>query len=254
MRAFILAAGEGTRLRPLTDSAPKPMISVGGRPILEHNIRLLAAAGVDEIAINLHYKPEAVTSYFGDGRRLGVHIYYSYEERLLGTAGALAPLADRLDSTFFIIYGDNFSTCDLRRLAEFHVRHDAAVTMAIFERPDVTASGIVDLDRNDRITRIIEKPQPDEIFSHWVNAGILVCEPSIFNLIPRDRPSDLSRDVIPALLHDGAPVFGYKMSAAERLWWIDTIEDYRATTEAFTRSGRFDCPAVRSAGCGTSPR
>src|SRR5690348_4118791 len=106
MRALILAAGEGTRLRPLTSERPKPMLPVGGTPILEHLIVLLRNHGIDEIAINLHYKPEAITDHFGDGRRFGVQLTYSPEAELLGSAGAAKQLDWFLSDTFLVLYGD----------------------------------------------------------------------------------------------------------------------------------------------------
>src|ERR1700676_2990811 len=116
MRAFVLAAGEGRRLRPLTERVPKPMIEIRGRPILEHNVRLLVRHGFDDITINTHYLPDVVTAHFGDGRKFGARISYSHEDELLGTAGALNAVRARFDETFAVLYGDNLTTCDLSRL------------------------------------------------------------------------------------------------------------------------------------------
>jgi NDP-sugar pyrophosphorylase family protein len=113
VKGFIPAAGEGRRLRPYTDSRPKPMIEIGGRPLLEYNVRALAEAGVTRIFINTHYHPEVVKQHFGDGSRFGVHVTYLYEPVLLGTAGALLPIAHESDGRFIILYGDNLSDCDL---------------------------------------------------------------------------------------------------------------------------------------------
>ncbi len=225
---MVLAAGEGTRLRPLTDDRPKPMIEIAGAPILEHNVRLLAAHGVKEIVVNLHYKPEAIEHYFGDGSRFGVSIVYSHEEHLLGTAGGLKKMERAFTGgDFFLVYGDNLTTLDLGALAAHHRERGAVLTMALFEREDPRQSGIVGLDGDDRIVRFLEKPKDDEIFSHWVNAGFLVLSPRLLDAIPAGRPSDFGRDVVRELLARNEPVYGYRMS--EPLWWIDSVEDYERT-------------------------
>jgi NDP-sugar pyrophosphorylase family protein len=227
MKAFLLAAGEGQRLRPFTAARPKPMIEVHGRPLLEYNVRALAALGVVDIVINTHYRADAIQSYFGDGAAWGVRIAYSFEPELLGTAGALLPVAAQLDQTFILVYGDNLTDCDLRRVVARHRAAGALATIAVFERPDVLASGIVGIDDAGRVTRFLEKPRPDEVFSHWVNAGIMVFEPGVLDFIPRGRPSDIGRDVLPAILAAGAPIAAYQMD--EHLWWIDSTDDYART-------------------------
>ena len=224
MKAMLLAAGEGRRLRPLTADLPKPMVRVGGRPILEYNVRLLAQHGINELVINLHHHPEAVSSYFGDGRRWGVSITYSYEPELLGTAGAVKRVAQLFTETFFVLYGDNLTTCDLERLLAYHRCKGGIGTVVLHYREDPTASGIAELDGTDRITRFLEKPHREEVFSHWVNAGLLVLEPEVVDYIPADRPSDFGRHILPTLLADGQALYGYRMS--EPLWWIDTLADY----------------------------
>jgi len=226
MRAFLLAAGEGQRLRPLTNSLPKPMISVRGRPILEHNVRLLAAHGIRDIVINTHYLPATVMEHFGDGSKLGVRIAYSHETSLLGTAGALNPVRATLGERFLLMYGDNLSTCNLSRMFE---KHDggAIATVALFQRDDVSQSGIALLESDDRITAFVEKPERGQEVSHWVSAGVLVLEADIFEFIPPRGSSDIGRDVLPAALAAGKRVDGYRM--AEHLWWIDSIADYDRT-------------------------
>ncbi len=239
MRAFVLAAGEGRRLRPLTDAVPKPMIEIAGRPLLEYNVRMLARFGITEIFVNLHHRAEVVRDYFGDGSAFGVRMTYSYEPELLGTAGALVPVRDALRERFLLLYGDNLTTCDLDRMRAAHPE-GALATVALFERDDVSQSGVVAFaggDEPDRIASFIEKPQPGQAPSHWVSAGIMLFEPSIFEFIPPRGPSDIGRDVLPAALAAGAHVHGYRMR--ERLWWIDSLEDYRRTNAD---------PAVRALG------
>ena len=225
MKAMILAAGQGTRLRPLTDHIPKPMVLVAGKPILEHNLELLTRHGISDVVINLHHQPQTIVDHFGDGSRWGVHITYSFEPELLGTAGAVKRVQEQFDSTFLVLYGDNLTTCDLTRLTVFHQAKGGIATIALHYRDDPTASGIATLDDRDRITRFVEKPMPHQIFSLWVNAGILVLEPEVLDVTPEGGPSDLGRDLFPSLLARGEAIYGYRMSQGEYLWWIDTPED-----------------------------
>lgn len=225
MKAMILAAGEGTRLRPLTDHIPKPMVLVAGKPILEHNLELLTRHGISDVVINLHHQPQTIVDHFGDGSRWGVHITYSFESELLGTAGAVKKVREQFDSSFLTLYGDNLTTCDLGRLVIFHQAKGGIATIALHYRDDPTASGIATLDDRDRITRFVEKPKSHQVFSHWVSAGILVLEPEVLDAIPDTMPSDLGRDLFPSLLARGETICGYRMSQGEDLWWIDTPED-----------------------------
>jgi NDP-sugar pyrophosphorylase family protein len=234
LRALVLAAGKGERLRPLTDDRPKPMIEIAGKPILRYNLELLANAGIHEAAVNLHYRPESIRERLGD-ECAGVAITYVYEPELLGTAGAARNVSAFLrGDDFAVVYGDNLSTIDLAKLIALHRRSDADVTLAVFHRQDVGASGIVGLDDSARVTRFLEKPREDEIFSHWVNAGYLVAKPSVLDAIPAQGPSDFGRDVLPQLLARGARIYGYRMT--EDLWWIDSPADYQRTVAAFERA------------------
>jgi NDP-sugar pyrophosphorylase family protein len=225
VRAFILAAGEGRRLGTLTEHVPKPMIEIRGRPILEHTIKRLSAFGVRDFIVNTHHHSEAIVSYFGDGAAFGVRMTYSYEPALLGTAGALNPVRDLLDSTFLLVYGDNLTTCRLDRLIATHRPGDLA-TIAVFQREDVAQSGVVELDADDRVTAFVEKPDV-AVESHWVNAGLIILEPRIFEFIPPGGFSDFGRTVLPAALEAGERLSAYKMS--EQLWWIDSLQDYERT-------------------------
>jgi NDP-sugar pyrophosphorylase family protein len=202
---------------------------------LEHNVRLLVRHDIRDIIINLHHKPEVIRSHFGDGSKFGAHITYSWEPDLLGTAGAVKQVAPEFDKPFLVWYGDNLTDCDLTRLITFHRARGGCATMALFYREDVTASGIVRLNEEARILEFLEKPRSDQVFSHFVNAGILVLEPSLLHQIPIGI-SDFGRDILPDLLTHGQPIFGYRMN--EQLWWIDTPEDY-ANTLALAESGEL---------------
>jgi NDP-sugar pyrophosphorylase family protein len=228
---MILAAGQGARLRPLTESIPKCMVPIGGKPLLEHTILWLRKYGVTDLIINLHHLPQVVKDYFGDGQKWGVQITYSIEEEPLGTAGGVKNVERFFHGPFFVWYGDNLSTCDLHRLYNFHQTNGGVATIALHYREDPTASGIVGLDGNDRITRFLEKPTPDQVFSHWVSAGIFVLEPEVLEAIPAEGTPDFGRDVFPGLLADGQPLYGYRMSPDENLWWIDTPDDLQSVQE-----------------------
>jgi NDP-sugar pyrophosphorylase family protein len=205
------------------------MLRIAGKPILEHNIRLLTSSGIEEIAVNTHHRPEAISEYFGDGAAFGVRMTYSHEVELHGTAGALLPLCEFLSSTFLVLYGDNLTTCDLPALFRFHHSKGGVASLAVYRREGATAGGIVAIGEGDRIERFLEKPGEDQIFSSWVNAGIMVCEPSILERIPSGF-SDFGKDVIPKMISDGAAIFAYRMAdPQERLWWIDSPEDYERT-------------------------
>ncbi len=231
-KAMLLAAGKGTRLRPLTETVSKCMVMIAGKPILEHNVERLKSYGVREVVINLHYQPDSITAHFGDGSRLGVHITYSFEPELLGTAGAVRKVAAMFDAPFFVWYGDNLSDCRLDRLWHLHAARGGVATIALHHRDDPTQSGIVGLDTDDRILRFLEKPRAEQVFSHWVSAGILVLEPQALDAIAANESVDFGRDVFPKLLEQGEALFGYRMAADEHLWWVDTLADYASVQSA----------------------
>ena len=154
---------------PLTDHMPKCMVPVAGKPALEHTIEWLKRFGIRELVINLHYLPEVVQGYFKDGSRWGVHITYSFELQIMGTAGALKLAASRtathFEEPFILWYGDNLSTCNIDQLIAQHQTKSTLATIALFQRQDVTHSGIVGLDTSNRITRFLEKPREEQVFS-----------------------------------------------------------------------------------------
>jgi len=235
MKAMLLSAGLGTRLRPLTDRLPKCMVPVAGKPVLQWNIEWLRSQGVVDLVVNLHHHPETVTGYFGDGNAFGVRLEYSFEPELLGTAGALWGARRFLSAPqFWVLYADNLVNCSLERMESLHLAHKATLTMGLFWREDVSASGVVGLDGNDRVTGFKEKPAAHEVLSHWVNAGIYLCEARVLEFIPPGRTSDFGHDILPAMLTAGEPMYGYTLGLGENLNWIDTPEDL-ARTEAILR-------------------
>ena len=235
MKAILLAAGLGTRLRPLTDTLPKCMISVGGKPVLQRNIEWLHSQGIDDLVINLHHCPEAVTDYFGNGRDFGVRINYSYEDKLWGTAGAVQRAKEMLGpERFLVVYADNLLDCNLLRLYTVHTSRQAFLTMALFWRQtNVSASSTVSFDPDGRVTAFKEKPRSHEVQSHWINAGLLLCEPEIMQFIPDNQPTDFGHAVFPALLKANKRVYSYTMQSHETLRWIDTPADLAHTDSLY---------------------
>jgi NDP-sugar pyrophosphorylase family protein len=231
MKAMLLAAGRGERLRPLTDTTPKCMLSFRGRPLLEHWIDKLRAFGICDVVINLHHLPETVVNYFGSGERWDMRIQYSREQELLGTSGALRqvkPLFE--DERFLVILADSQSTCALHDLVEFHERCGSVATMAACWIEDPQASGIVGFDDQGRITRFLEKPTTEQVFSHYINAGVYVFEPEVFDYIPAARVSDFSLDVFPQMLEAKASLYAYRYDGY--VLKFDTVEDCKRS-EAF---------------------
>ncbi len=209
MKGMILAAGEGRRLRPLTNHTPKPMLPIAGRPLLEHVITHLRDCDVTNLAINLHHLPGAVMNYFGDGSRWGVKLRYSLEEQLLGSAGGVKRLQSFFDETFIVYYGDVFTQTDLWPMIALHQHTGALVTMGLYHVPDPWNRGIVQLDKRQRIIRFAEKPARDQVFSHLANAGIYVMEPKVLERISPGEVSDFGSDVFPRLLAEGVTMSGY---------------------------------------------
>ncbi|MCL4539984.1 MAG: nucleotidyltransferase family protein [Bacteroidetes bacterium] len=207
MKALILAAGKGERLKGTIDNIPKPMIEYRGKPVLQHNIELCRKYGIREIFINTHHMADVIKSYFGDGSAFGVKIVYSFEIEMLGTAGALNNFRDHLSGEeFFVLYGDNFSGFGLNSLVEEYRKHDCIGIIAFHYREDVSQSGVGEFAADGRILRFVEKPKPGCSDSHWVNAGIYYLSPEILKYIP-EGGSDFAKDVIPGLLERGLPLY-----------------------------------------------
>ncbi|MFA6109966.1 MAG: nucleotidyltransferase family protein [Candidatus Latescibacterota bacterium] len=237
---MVLAAGKGSRLRPLTDTCPKPMIPIGGRPLLEHVVRLLARHGFDELVVNLHHLPQPIQDHLGDGSRWGVRIRYSLEPELLGTAGAVRRVAAFFDEPFLVYYGDNLANFDLTALWHTHRDSGAVATLGLLWMDEPTTRGIVGLDPHGRVDRLIEKPRPEEIFSDYlVNAGTYVLEPSVLDWIPASGACDFAREVFPRLLAAGMPLAGHRLQG--ELLSTDTLERYRQAEEAVA-NGAFALP------------
>ncbi len=213
MRAMILAAGKGMRLRPLTDSIPKPLIDVAGRPMIAYPLELLRRAGVQEVVINLHHLGGQIRAALGDGKLSGVRILYSEEDPILDTGGAIAAARDYLSGEpFVVLNADTFIDIRLQDVIDFHHRHGALATMVVRADPDAARKDDIRVDTGQRIRRILGHCHPastmTESLPRLFYAGIQVFDPRIFEYLPGGVYS-ITRDVYPRLLAADEPVCGY---------------------------------------------
>ncbi len=216
MKAMIMAAGIGTRLRPLTDPIPKPMVPILNTPVMEYAVKLLRMHGIKEIITNTHYQPKYITDYFGQGQDFGVELQYSYEEELLGTAGGVKNNRDFLDQTFFVLSGDALTDINLTEMYQFHKENRSLATIALKAVKIVSDYGVVVTDPSGKIKAFQEKPKPAEALSQVANTGIYLFEPEIFDFIP-DGFYDFGRELFPKLLEMQVPFYGFETSD----YWCD---------------------------------
>ncbi len=212
MKAMVLAAGLGTRLRPLTYEITKPMVPVLDRPVMEHIVDLLERHEFDGVIANLHYFPETIREHFGE------RISYRYEQELLGTAGGVRACADFFgDESFLVISGDALTDIDLRAFAARHRDSGGIATLAVKQVADTREYGVVLHDREGRITGFQEKPAPEEALSELGNCGIYMFDPRIFDYFPERPFVDWAKDVFPALLENDVPFHIHEV----REYWND---------------------------------
>ncbi|MGC8812847.1 sugar phosphate nucleotidyltransferase [Dictyoglomus sp.] len=218
MRAVIMAGGEGTRLRPLTITRPKPMTYVVGKPIMEHIINLLSEQGFRELTATLYYLPEIIQEYFADGSNWNVNLDYSIEESPLGTAGSVKyALKNKPKERILIISGDALTDFNLNEAIKFHEEKEALVTVVLTSVENPLEYGVVIINEDGRIIKFLEKPSWGEVFSDNVNTGIYILEPEVLDYIPENQPFDFSKDLFPMLLEKGAPIYGYLAQG----YWCD---------------------------------
>ena len=218
MKAIIMAGGEGTRLRPVSDGIPKPMVPLLGRPALEHIIVLLRSHGITDICLTLKYMPTKITEYFGDGSALGVALTYRVETAPLGTAGGVRSCMDFIgDEDFLVISGDAACDFDLSALIAEHRRNPCAVTMALREHPEPSAYGTVLTDKDARVLRFIEKPEWPQVITDLVNTGIYVISPRAMSRVPESTPFDFAKELFPRLMKEGEIIRGIRLDG----YWCD---------------------------------
>jgi dTDP-glucose pyrophosphorylase len=218
LTAVVMAGGYGTRLRPLTEEVPKPMLPVGGRPLLELIIEQLRQAGIRRVNLTTHYKGELIAQHFGDGRNFGLELHYVKEDQPLGTAGALG-LLDSSDEPLLVINGDILTRVDFRAMLDFHREQEADMTVAVRQYEFRVPYGVIETD-GIVITEISEKP----VVRYFINAGIYLLNPGLCRFVPNGQPYDMP-DLIKRLVAEGYRVVSFPI----REYWLDIgcIEDYQ---------------------------
>ena len=207
---FIMAGGFGKRLMPLTETLPKPMLPVNGKPLLEHLVCNLREAGIHHVSISTHYLARSIVEHFQDGKDFGVHIEYVDEDQPTGTAGSLAKAAVG-DVPLLVINGDILTSVDFRAMLEFHREHAAEMTVAVQQYEVSIPYGVISTEGIDAVN-IVEKPS----IRHFVNAGIYLIEPSVCAMVPGDRPFDMP-ELITKLIDEHKRVICFPI----REYWLD---------------------------------
>jgi mannose-1-phosphate guanylyltransferase len=216
MQALILAGGEGTRLRPLTETTPKPVISLVGRPFISYMLEWLRGHGVDDVVLACGFMANGVRAVLGDGGALGVRLRYIEEPEPLGTGGALKFAEELLDERFLMLNGDVLTDIDVTALVEQHARTGATATLALYPVDDPSAYGLVRLNDDRTVSEFLEKPSPEQIDTNLINAGAYVLERRVLDsMAPAGTKVSIERDVFPTLVGDG--LYGYAASG----YWLD---------------------------------
>jgi mannose-1-phosphate guanylyltransferase len=238
MKAMILAAGKGTRVRPITYTIPKPMIPILQKPVMEFLVELLRQHGFDQIMVNVSHLAEEIENYFRDGQRFGVDIAYSFEGRIvdgqlmgeaIGSAGGMRRIQDFspfFDDTFVVLCGDALIDLDLTAALKWHREKGAIATvvMKTVDPSEVSSYGVVVTDETGRIQAFQEKPAVEEALSNNINTGIYIFEPEVLNYVPSGQVFDIGGDLFPKLVEIGAPFYGIAMD----FQWVDIgrVPDY----------------------------
>jgi NDP-sugar pyrophosphorylase family protein len=222
MKALVLAAGKGERLRPLTETIPKPMLEIGGRPLIHYPLMMLKRAGITEIAVNVHHLAERIQSGLGDGSALGLRITYAPEELLLGTGGPLCGLRDFFGSEPFVVANsDTIMDLDLRSMIELHRTRGAIATFALFRPANLNAYSHLEIDRDGRLRRMrlligrgggfedFPPAPPPTAVEPYMFCGLYICDPKVYEAMPPAGPFSSMKDLFAPLLARGLPLYGY---------------------------------------------
>jgi NDP-sugar pyrophosphorylase family protein len=235
-RAMVLAAGRGTRLAPLTDRVPKPLMSVAGRPMLVHILEFLRAGGIDEVVINLHHLGHLIEQEIGDGKRFGVRVRYSWEPQILDTGGGIKQAEPMLAGEPFVVTnGDSLLELPLRDLVEFHRVRGGIATMAVRPAPDAALWGLIELDAEDRVRRVVGLPEGplDLPLRGFMFPGLHVFESRVFAWMDPGASFGVVRETYPRLLRADERIHGFVTRA--RWVTIDTPEGLAAAEETLSR-------------------
>ncbi len=209
IKAVMMAGGFGTRIQPLTNSLPKPMLPVCNIPMMEHTLKKLVEIGIKDIVILLYFKPEIIKNYFKDGSRIGANIEYVLPDEDYGTAGAVGCAREFLDTTFIIVSGDLVSDFDFKKIVDHHFEIDSKLTITLTSVENPLQFGVVITNEEGKIEKFLEKPSWGEVFSDTINTGIYVIEPEILEYIPKETNFDFAKDLFPLLMQKGINLMSY---------------------------------------------
>lgn len=215
--AVVLVGGEGTRLRPLTYTTPKPLLPICNRPFLERQLLWLASSGVDEVVLSMGYLPDAFKQRFPDDRFGEIQIRYAVEDEPLGTGGAIRFAAEGATGTFLVCNGDVLTDLDIRELLKVHEAAAAEATIALTQVEDPSAFGVVPTAEDGRVLAFVEKPPPGLAPTDWINAGTYVLEPSMLERIPTGVTASVERETFPRTLESGGALYAVQSDA----FWLD---------------------------------
>lgn len=246
MRAIVLVGGQGTRLRPLTTTVPKPLLPIAGQPFLERQLEWLASHGVDEVVLSMGYLPDAFRARFPDDTHAGVRLSYVVEPYPLGTAGAIrfAAAAAGDDERFVVCNGDVLTTLDLGGLIAFHIAREAEATIHLTRVADPSAFGVVPTSADGEVRAFVEKPPPGTAPSSWINAGTYVLEASVLDRIPADLTVSIERETFPRMLEQHGRLF----ATGTDDYWLDigTPDKYLEANRDVV-AGKLGTPPVAGA-------
>jgi mannose-1-phosphate guanylyltransferase len=237
MKAVVLVGGEGTRLRPVTLTTPKPLLPIANQPFIERQLTWLASHGVDEVVLSLGFLADAFEKHFPDGRFGAVKLHYKVEDEPLGTAGAIKYAAGGIDERFIVCNGDVLTSLDLGAMVAFHDERGAEATISLSEVGDPSAFGVVPTKPDGQVIAFVEKPPRDKAPSHWINAGTYILEPQFLERVPPRLMVSVERETFPRMLGLQGGLFGFQSDT----YWLDigTPEKYvQANTDVL--DGRLD--------------
>jgi mannose-1-phosphate guanylyltransferase len=217
MKAVILVGGLGTRLRPLTCNTPKPMIPLVNQPFIESMLIRLREQGIDEVVLAVQYLAERFVEALGDGARLGLKLHIIEEPEPRGTAGAVKHVEHLLDGTTFVFNGDVMTDLDLRAMLAYHREKQSKVTISLTPVDDPTQFGLVEMEKDSRVQRFLEKPRAEDITTNLINAGTYIIEPEVLRYVPPGQFYMFERGLFPVILQTGDPMYGFP----SRAYWTD---------------------------------
>lgn len=238
MKAVVLAGGFGTRIQPLTNSLPKPMLPIVNKPMMEHTMMRLRDLGIKDFIVLLYFKPDIIKDYFGDGERFGINIIYITPEDDFGTAGAVKLAQEEIgDENFIIISGDLVTDFDFQKIFDCHIERDSKLTITLTSVKNPLQFGVVIADEDGKIEKFLEKPSWGEVFSDTINTGIYIIEPEILEYIPKNTNFDFAKDLFPLLMKHGVDLMACSASG----YWRDVgnPESYREVYDDIL-NGRVD--------------